>query len=296
MKQITAEDLKRIVLSLKLTPELERVGITALNLQTRMYHLALRLLDHFMEEEWVKRNVVCKDGGADPFRASADSLERYKNFVRVGTFAEMLLNFQDVEGFSPWCRELRSRNNVEAGLAEIQGAALLHATGLKFRFRNTEGHDLDILLAGGDAAAEIKRRVETTDLTDTTIYNALHGARSQLPADRAGFVFLNIPDDWPSNPDINDVFSAALNKLFKETQRITTVFVWWEGFSFPETGGSWRSVLYREEKNPNARFSAGPVTDLAPFPQKIDIPWMYLDEIILEIIPSVDPGGFLRLK
>ena len=290
---LTVDDLKHVVLGLELPPDPDGL---ILNLHTRIYHLAFHILDRFLGKEWVEMHIVQKEGGPDPFRASSEGSERYKNSVRVFTFAEMLFNFQDVEGFTDWCSGLSSRADVEACLAEIQAATILHATGLKFRFRNTEGHDLDILLPDGDAAAEIKRKVETTDLSETTIYNALHSARSQLPADRAGFVFLNIPDDWPGNPEINDVFSAALTRLFRETQRITTVFIWWEQFTFPETGGSWRSVLHREEPNPNARFSAGPVTNLAPFPQTIEIPWTYLNELIVGVIPSADDGTFQRLK
>ena len=109
-------------------------------------------------------------------------------------------------------------------------------------------------------------------------------------------MFLNIPDDWPRNPDINDAFSGALDRLFRETQRVTTVFIWWEQFSFPATGGSWRSILSREEPNPNARFPAGPVTDLAPLPQRVELPWTYLNQLIVEAIPSADDGSMRRLK
>lgn len=222
MKRLTDEDLKHLVIAIERQAELEGMS---LDLHKRMYALSLRLLVHFMGEQCVLRNIVEKHGGPDPFRASAESTERYKNSVRVLTFVEMLFNFQDVEGFPRWCKDLRTRHDVEACLAEIQGATLLHASGFKVRFRNTKGHDLDILLPSGDVAAEIKRNLENTQMSEKTIYGTLVHARRQLPEDRAGFVFLNIPDNWLSNSDTKDRLTEVLKRLFRNTKRVTTVFL-----------------------------------------------------------------------
>ncbi|MCH8914169.1 MAG: hypothetical protein IIA33_11450, partial [Planctomycetes bacterium] len=77
---------------------------------------------------------------------------------------------------------------------------------------------------------EIKRKLEITQVSNDTVYNTLNRARGQLPKDRAGFVFLNIPDNWLSNPDAMDMLTGALKRLFGNTRRVTTVFIGREEF------------------------------------------------------------------
>lgn len=294
MKRITAEVLRSIVLA---TGQAELDG-QPLDLRARTFALALQILKYFMGNRWVERNIVEKGDGPDPFRASAENPERFKIFSRVVTLAEMLLNFQDVEGFWVWCRDLRTRDEVEPRLAEIQGAAILYSAGFKFRFRNSAGHDLDIRLPNGDAAAEIKRKLEGTKLSVNTIYNVLEDAPIQLPDDRAAFVFLNIPDTWPSNPDVNMTITNAMEAFFRNaqnsTRKVTTIFIWWEEFVHLDTGGLLRTYMIREEKNPNSNFSAGPVTQLAMLTQNAKVPWKYLHQIIIDIDPLADDGSVQR--
>lgn len=223
-----------------------------------------------MGEDWVCANLVNKHGVPDYFRASAESEERYKNSVRVITFAEMLFNLQDVEGISS--RHLKLRQlDCESAVAELQGAAILHATGFTIRFRE-EGYDLDVLHSSGDVAVEIKRKLESTEPSSETVKDTLEGARKQLPRDRPGIVFLNIPESWVNHPQAGEILKNGLEAFFRNTGRIEAVVLWWEDF-VQSGGGWWRSTHLREEKNTNTRFPAGPVRELAELTHQAKRPW-----------------------
>ncbi len=299
MVRIGVEALKKVVLAFEAAASRD----TPLDLPRRMYALSLAILDALMGGQWVLTNVVEKHGSLDYFRASADSTERFKNPARVITFAEMLFNLQDVEGFERRLPHLRS-GDVESGVAELQCAAILIAAGFQIRFRD-EGYDLDICLPGGDAAAEIKRKLESTEPSMETISNTLIDARKQLPTDRPGFVFLNIPDRWIAEPAATAVMQRALDGVFRNTGRITTVILWWESTvpagegwwesEMPALEGSWRVISIREVENPNATYEPGPVRELAELTWQYKGDWTYLNTLIIDTVPAADDGSVIRI-
>lgn len=263
-----------------------------LDLHRRVYALALGILGSIMGDQWVRAHVVEKHGGSDYFRASADSAERFKNPARVVTFAEILFNLQGIEGFERRLPHLRS-GDVESGVAELQCAGILTAAGFPIRFRD-EGYDLDICLPGGDAAAEIKRKLESTEPSMETISNTLKKALKQLPRDRPGFVFLNIPDRWIADPPAAAVMQSALDGFFRNTSRITTVILWWET-EVPVGKGSWREISIKEVENPNASYPPGPVRELTELTWNYTGDWTYLHTLIIDAVPAADDGSVIRV-
>lgn len=286
--RITVEALKKAVLAFEAAAHKE----IPLDLHRRMYALALGILDALMGEPWVRANVVGKHGSPDYFRAAADSTERRKNSARVITFAEMLFNLQDVKGFERRLPQLRA-GDVESGVAELQAAALLTAAGFQILLRE-EGYDLDICLLEGDAAVEIKRKLESTKPSIETISSTLKHARRQLPTDRPGFVFLSIPETWIADPAAPGITERALDGVFRNTTRITTVLLWWED-DVPAGEGSWRTISIKEIENPNARFQPGPVKKLAELSWQYQGDWTYLNTLIIDTVPAADDGSVIRI-
>lgn len=272
MKRLTVEDLERLSLSLR------QVDMPGEPVDLR---LAMFILYHLISENWVFKNIAARPKGvaSDPFSASADTSERYRWELRVTTFAEMIFSFQEVEGFQRWLSDLRSRNDIEACIAEIQGAALMYAAGFGIRFRNKKGRDLDVLLPNGDLAVEVKCKLETTTPSERTIQDTLRKACGQLLEDRAGFVLINIPETWHVSPDAMETLTKAIRTFFEDadqvTQRATSVILWWEQFILAN-GGWWRVFPIREEQNPNAKHPAGPVKNIAALTNSADSPWTYL--------------------
>ena len=187
MKNPTVEDLRRRVESMERHAQNERIP---LNLTDRIYMLSHAILGEYMGEDWINSNVWEDRSGSRHLTLTDESEDRQKAIIRVITLAETLYNLQDVEGFLSRIPQLRRSVNVESAIAEIQGAAILHSTGCTIRFRET-GYDLDILLSGGNAAAEIKCKLASTEPSRQTVKTTLDRARQQLPRDWPGFVFLN---------------------------------------------------------------------------------------------------------
>lgn len=283
MCDITIQDLKSLIEAIQ--KEAQKEG-DPLDLHKYTIALSLVILRNFMGEEWVMANIVEKQPGQDYFRAEADSKERYKFTSRVITFAEMMFNMRDVEGFARRVEEMRTITDVESVVAELQGAATIKAAGFDLRFRDV-GYDADILVSHDFMAVEIKRKIESTEPSISSVANSLEKARSQLPSDRASFIFLNIPDTWLGHPDAAGFTETAIKQLFQRSGRISTVVLWWEEFVADETEGWWRIFRIGEHRNPNARFSPGPFKDIAALTHLSKGHWTSLPALVADVIPDI---------
>lgn len=201
-----------------------------------------------MGDFWLNRHIVpCENIEYDYFKASSKfRKEQYKNTHRVIRVAELLFNFQDIPGFSRLLTSLEhDHRGIEPTTAEIEGAIILHAAGIQFAFvepKNGIGGDYDIEIRypdGWTAAAEIKCKTEGTELNANTIGRALDRARTQLPKDKPCFVFMKVPDAWSQCQDFEQDLNEGLKSVLRQTTRITTVFVWWEGW-VQVPGGLWK--------------------------------------------------------
>jgi len=275
VERLTVDDL------LGLLSYLEGVAPTDLkNHEARKYYLALIIFGRFLGDSWVKDNLLLGSSTTDFFKVSNRDEHWYKNQERVTWTAEMLFNFQDVEGFDHLIKRL-NKEDIESVVAEVQAAAITYSAGFHFRFRE-DLHDLDILFPNGQVAAEeTKCKIETTALTSETVRNAVAQARSQLPNDRPGFVFVKIPEKWVRDPDAEQRILTGMTSVFRTSKRITSLFFWWEEWS--DTASGWRrDIKIREERNPRARFDPGLFKDLSERSWAEDLPWVYLDKLAQE--------------
>ena len=197
----------------------------------------------------------------------------------------MLFNLQDVEGSEQKLKSLRL-DDIESYVAEFQAATFLHAAGVGFGFRLPVvglggDYDLDIHLDDGTlAAGNTKCKVEATDLSEKTIWNALEDARKKLPTDRAGFVFMSIPENWSTNPEFKKAVDDGIDRVMRQTKRITMVFLWWEEWN---TNGALRVFKGLEVHNGRARFGPAQVTDLLRKSWDEEIPkapWIKFKDLI----------------
>lgn len=260
MKKLTEDHLRQFV------ADFERAAGTRASNLVRLYLVAAEALVNYLSPEWAAKHVFST---ADPntfLRPNPVLLpDRFKHQDRVISLAEMIFNFQAVEGVEERVKIILSAGDVESTVAELEGAKLLYRGGLVFRFVSPSGprgsnYDVEIDLPGMEVPCEMKCKLEATDLGSKTIKDTLNTARSQLPTDGPGVVFVKIPESWVQSTEIVEGVSSALQEVFRNTGRISLVVFHWEEWYFPEGGGAVRVVRFRPEHNERARL---PLTDLA---------------------------------
>lgn len=271
----------------------------------RTFHLAVHILHRFMGDDWLKRHVISRYSITyDYFKAVTVFAkdENNKNTHRVIRVAEMLFNFQDVQGFSRVLKSLKTdHKGTEQFVSELEAAAFLYAAGIPFMFVEShagKGGDYDVEIKypdGWTAAADVKCKVEGTGLSVGTIRDAVRHARGQLPNDKPCFVLMKVPDDWPQHPDFEDSLNQGLDSALRQTQRITTVFVWWEEWITLRNGNPFLMGRVKEIENNHARFEPGPVTNIAQLTHSKAGKWIFLPQIIVETIEVPQDGSVTRV-
>ena len=162
---LRASRLKRFVWTIPATPN---------DYFSRANWLAWCILSHFLGIEWLEKNIVNYRGG-DRFigRQSEifESQQHLRDHMRkVISFAEMLLNLQDVGGFEK-VLELAATSNLEDACAEFESGKFLYSLGIWFRFNKPQGnstsdYDLEFKLASGQVVfGDTKNKRLTTSLT-----------------------------------------------------------------------------------------------------------------------------------
>jgi len=121
--------------------------------------------------------------------------------MRILNLSEMLWNLQGVGGVRNPLQDIAS-GQIEPGLAELQAGMLLMKNGRQFRYvdrvARRRTYDIEIEGAGRLWPAEVKCKIDGTDLSEATIMSALQKAHDQLPRDEAGggIVFVRCPRSW----------------------------------------------------------------------------------------------------
>ena len=223
------------------------------------HQVALNVFAAFFGRAWVNRHLV-PNGGADVgfIRANATDDEGFNHYLlRVIGLAEMLFNFQRKPGLEGPLENLRG-GQIEAAYAELEVAKLLSNYDIGFRFVTPEGrrggktHDLEFFHPNGErCSGETKCKVETTDLTDTTILSTLKSARTQLPKDGSGVIFLKVPQTWMETDGFRDRFASLAQRVLGASNRLVSIVAYSAIVHFrTDTGGIEAGLIGREVRNP----------------------------------------------
>jgi hypothetical protein len=142
--------------------------------------------------------------------------------------AEILYNLQEVPGFAECIARMRN-GDIEGTYAELDFGRMLYLRQIRFRYvvpRGRTGSDSDIevvypngLVVCGDA----KCKIESTEFSWKTIDYTLEAARSQLPDDRPGIVFVKLPPRWLEIPHFADICVAVASDFLRTTRRVVSV-------------------------------------------------------------------------
>ena len=164
--------------------------------------IQISIICHFLGRKWYeehafvtspKRSFLYPHFGTDGL-ASIWSM-------RILNLAEMLFNLQAMDGFRERLTQM-TLDQLESTLAEFQIGMMLHQDQIAFRYLDPatvtgESPDIEIRLTGGATAlAEIKCKIEETEISEKTILYTLNKGRKKLPEGKPGLVFIKVPQEW----------------------------------------------------------------------------------------------------
>jgi hypothetical protein len=258
---------------------------------TKRIRAALMILFHYLGDEWCKKHLFRSDGSPSFMRPQNDprprfrqqDLDQFRYMDRMLRLAECLLNFPSIEGF---CRRLMKlqTEDLETCLAELKAAKLILSSGIPFRFVDEIGvtgsdYDIEMHLNETVVACESKCKIEDTEMSSNSVENTLGQARKQLPADKAGVVFLTIPELWARHPESNDKVIGGINAVFGNTRRISAVIIQYEMWDRDENGGPAASAqFFSTIHNERARIRLDEFGEILR--TRSDLFWRRVDEIL----------------
>jgi hypothetical protein len=229
----------------------------------RVIGIANTVILHFLGREWIIAHIrhdAPKKGFLN-LDFSSDRKREASTF-RVIEFAENLLNLQHLDGFEACIAQMRGGGQkIESTCAELDFGRFLYIHDVPFRFvepQMAKGSDFDFEVTYPDgltAAADAKCKFETTAVEPDSLRNAMKKARSQLPADRPGLVFIKVPQRWIEDTTTADKMIAVAREFLATTGRIASIKFY---VSHLRIGNG--MVLHRhalkEISNPNNRFDS----------------------------------------
>lgn len=194
--------------------------------------VAQKMLYVVFGAEWVNMHIHSKDPPTNFFRNRSDGdADRTLGMLRVIHLAEMCFNLQSIAGIRNSLEHIRV-GNIESGFSELEVGRLLYANKRDFRFvtprgRKQDDYDLEIQFGSTLVAAETKCKIETSQVSESTLVSTLDRARSQLPEGRPGIIFVKLPPTWGgaiSEDEFTRLLKAASDKFFRKgTKRVVSI-------------------------------------------------------------------------
>lgn len=144
----------------------------------------------------------------------------------------MLINLRYETGFEGRFNKLQT-DDLESVFHEMMIAKLVKMSNIPFCFIDEGGttgmdYDLEMTLGNTRVACETKCKMESTETSESTIWATLEKGRKQLPKDKPGILFVSVPEAWLSHPDAETHMASAINKLFRQSRRVSTIILSWE--------------------------------------------------------------------
>jgi hypothetical protein len=200
-----------------------------LNGVTQSFALASAVVRGFLGEKWFDRHVMPnrrKPGFLTINETDATTLDT--SSYRIMDLAELLYNLQHVVGFDECITRMRD-GDIDGTYAELDFGRMLYLHQIKFRYVVPSGlkgsdYDVDIIYPNGLAVCgDAKCKVETTEFSWKTIDGTLETARSQLPDEKPGIVFVKIPPKWMETANSANLCHAVGREFLRTTKRVVSV-------------------------------------------------------------------------
>jgi hypothetical protein len=199
---------------------------------------AMMIVKEFLGLDWMQRHVTGTGAPTDFFKNDWSTEARANmHKLRLIYLAEFLINLQFVPNFKELLAKFKENDLIEATFAELEVGRIIFLNRVPFRFVRATGkkksdYDLELCVGGIATAADTKCKLETTSRSVDTVLGSLKAARSQLPDDKPGMIFVKVPQTWnPSGTDdgilkdmreISDAFFIGRG-AYKGTKHVVAV-------------------------------------------------------------------------
>jgi hypothetical protein len=228
--------------------------------EAKRWHLAVMVLQQALGQEWCDRNLINSGTAKAGFQQTGlEGSAAKRAQLRAEQLGELVFNLQAVSGFKSRIALLK-HDNLYSAVCELQAAAMLIRSGLKFRFMEPTGkkrrdfEGLFQLPSGRLGACEVKMKAEETRLSERSILESLKSAVKQVP-DVPTIIFLALPSGWISQPaELETTMARVCARFFGMSKRTTDVVYFWEEWVESETGRQARLIKFREYHNSHSRY------------------------------------------
>lgn len=151
----------------------------------------------------------------------------WRHASRTLLIGETLFMLRSEPGFPEICRRLRS-HDFRSAYFELYATRMFTEAGFAIFARpetGVKGQDFDFRAANNDEAINVEVTALTPEeYSPTTITNALHKKRKQVPDTEPAVIFCALPESW--NPKINEMdhaMSEIVRRFFEQTKRIAAI-------------------------------------------------------------------------
>ena len=225
------------------------------------FTLSFAIIRIFMGLEWLKKHLNPEQKTSGIFKLGEETNEEgaTRNY-RAIDLAECIVNLRNIDGFDECLSRMREADNPEPGYAELHIARMLCINSWPFRIIKPRGnrgddYDLEIICHNQTRCGDTKCKLESTELSSTTIEKTLSNSRDQLPPDGPGVFFLKIPQKWMYNPDWERITGqGAVDFFARGTQRVASVVFYVEPLHYRD-GTLSQGHLRLEVMNPRHKLS-----------------------------------------
>lgn len=189
--------------------------------------VSMAVIKHFLGHRWFAEHFASTQ---NMFFSPYNSPEPWERIRRINHLADMFLNFQNISGFEESLNKLRT-DNIESGYGAFEAAAILHTSGIRFRFVNPQrvkGLDYDLEAYPNDidtVCIEAKCAMQSTTVTDSWMGNTLRAARRQLPKDKPGVIFVRVPREWGGDDYLKTPFANVATNFLQNTTRVAMIIM-----------------------------------------------------------------------
>ncbi len=267
-------------------------------LEFLQYGLSTEVLRFFFGNAWTNENVFpmhtevsrCHRNGREFLLTEAENPEsRFRHLQRVTSLAETVFNLQNIEGMHERI-SLMDKHDLEAAFGEFECAALLAHPDLKFRFITPcgiRGQDYEGELqtsANRSVCCEMKAKSEKTAAGTDALWRTLEKARRQLPKTRPSMILVKVPERWIV-PTISTVVDAAVNRLFRQSNRVVAVVLTWEEYHFTSQAGNFMLKKWRPYPNTKSRLFGSDIEKLLDcLGEFSNCTWLSFRDFIIELL------------
>jgi hypothetical protein len=222
-RRISVDDLHKIIDGLP--PETKAAD------GERTIYLANTIIVHFLGRDWFGTHIRYDASKPSFLRIDFSSDGRRKiTLFRVVELAENLFNLQHSEGFDACISQMKAgAEKIQSTCAELDFGRLLYINDVEFRFvvpvqRMGEDYDFEILYPGALwVPAETKCKFETTTVNPESVSNSLKKARTQLPKDRPGLIFVKVPQKWIDDIEVVNELERIATDFFRNRDRVVSI-------------------------------------------------------------------------